>query len=63
MMPPQEYIKQWTAILAAADSDDDKTFWKLYSDFLKVSTPISRERMALLKMAQRAAQLDNNIHI
>jgi len=55
MMPQAEYYERWKAILAAARSRDDATFWRLYADFLSASEPISRERIAMREMAIRAA--------
>lgn len=51
MMKPEEYMKHWKGILAAADADDDIQFLCLYINWLKETDQISRERQAILKMS------------
>ena len=54
-MPPEEYIRRWKEIVAAAMVDDDAKFWRLYSDWVNATNALSPERLALRKMAKRAA--------
>lgn len=52
-MPPEEYLRRWKEMLAAADANDDALFWRLYSDWCDNVEVVSRERLALRKMARR----------
>ena len=54
-MKPEEYRRRWQAMLHAADANDDAEFWRLYAEWTVAADAISRERIALRKMARRLA--------